>query len=107
MAALSLKERMAANDEAFKKTGNLYIETHEKRRASNENFVESGLLRDDSWLFIIGDRQKAYIFATKHLKHIYDNNLCKIRFVKQKTSKGFLLPVKEAEKYVVRIIDFK
>ena len=48
--------------------------------------------------------KKIYIFSKKHLQYLYNQN--KYRQVEIPTSKGFLLPVTDAEKlYAIKIID--
>lgn len=82
-------------DKKIKDTGNIYIEVAEKTNENNKYFVDSGIFRSNSWLYIIGDYETIYIFAVNQLKILYDNK--KYREVETKTSKGYLLPVKEAK----------
>lgn len=91
-------------DGNFRKTGNLYIEIAEKAHPDNPKFVRSGIRRkDNSWLFIIGDEERIYIFATRHLRKLQK----KYKIVSTSTSKGFLMPLKDARKYCIRKIDFE
>ena len=83
-------------DKLFSKTGNFYIETAERQNKNNE-FKPSGIDREDNTLFwCIGDYNKIYILGKKHLQ------LVKNRFkeVITDTSKGYLLPVDYAKKYL-------
>jgi len=91
-------------DGLFRETGNLYIETAEKAHPNNERYVESGIYRsDNSWLYIIGDEQTFYVFAITILRLL---NECGRYTIKQKpTSHGFLLPLKDAEKFRALRID--
>jgi len=88
-------------DGLFRETGNLYIETAEKSHPNNEKYIPSGIYRkDNSWLFVIGDEGIIYIFSTKYLRmlgHRYEKKI-------KTTSKGFLIPLAEAEKYCIRKI---
>jgi ribosomal protein L37AE/L43A len=83
-------------DMKFKDSGNLYIEIAEKQNENNENYVTSGIFRNDnSWLYVIGDYEEIFIFGKKHLQAIYKQN--RYKEVETPTSKGFLLPVKDAK----------
>lgn len=95
-------------DDLRKKTGNLYIETAEKSNPDNKAYVPSGIFRDDNtWLYVIGDYTKIYIFSKKQLKTLYSDKtkMEKIRKVVIPTSRGFLIPEAYAEKFfAIRII---
>lgn len=87
-------------DRNFRKTGNFYIETAEKTKASLKDFYPSGILRDDNtWLYIIGDYETIYILSKRQLKILQKLN--KFKEVKNTTSMGFLLPVTYAERFLV------
>jgi len=90
-------------DGGFRNTGNLYIETAEKSHPDKEQYVSSGIYRGDSWLFVIGDEQTFWIFSTKYLQKL--EKLNRYRRVIKTTSKGFLMPLDEAERYSIRRID--
>jgi len=86
------------NDNNFRKTGNLYIEIAEKSNAENISFVSSGIYRNDNtWLYLIGDINKIYVLSKKQLKILHQSK--KYKEVETQTSKGFLLPLIEVEKY--------
>ena len=88
-------------DGQFRKTGNLYIETAEKAHPDNSNYVPSGIYRpDNSWLFVIGDELTIYIFSTKYLRLLEK----RYKRVEKPTSRGFLMPIDDAEKYSIRKI---
>jgi len=92
-------------DNNMKNTGNLFIETAEKRNADNERWIASGIMRvDGCWGYLIGDYTEAYLFLKKHLKNLqakYPFNF-PIITIGVKTSRGFLLPkVKYAEKFKI------
>ncbi len=95
------------NDTLFPKTGNLYIEIAEKSKADNKNFVKSGIFRNDNtWLYVIGNMERIFIFSKKQLQFFYEKK--KFKEVENLTSKGYLIPVKEAEKvYALKIIETK
>lgn len=86
-------------DKRFRKTGNFYIETHAKPKNSTE-FHEEGIYRDDNTIFwCIGDYEGFYLLSKKQLKQIHKKGI--MHEVATDTSKGFLLPVEYAQKYLV------
>jgi len=89
-------------DGKFRETGNLYIEVAEKSHPDKPSYTKSGIHREDnSWLFVIGDEKTIWIFSTKYLRMLED----RYRPVQKPTSKGFLLPLNEADKYCIRKIE--
>ena len=90
-------------DDKFKATGNVYIEISEKSNANNINFIESGIYRNDNtWLYIIGDYSILFIFGKEMLKLMHKKK--RYKEVQIPTSKGFLIPKIDAEKYALKII---
>jgi hypothetical protein len=90
-------------DKVFKTTGNLWIETAERHNPDTP-YSDSGIFRNDnSWLYCIGNYDVLYLFQTNILSGmccsgrypIIENNLM--------TSKGFLLPKGDADKYGKKI----
>lgn len=93
-------------DDKFQQTGNLYIEVAEKSHPSNRTYALSGIHRsDNTWLYVIGDEKKFYIFAKSLLQNLHRAKL--FREVQTPTSKGFLLPISSAEKYCAKKITMK
>lgn len=93
-------------DKKFAKTGNLYIETHEKSNPNNQEYVKSGIYRlDNSWLYAIGDYQVIYIFSKRYLQTFHRSN--KFKNITTPTSKGFLINKENAEKYHINKIEFE
>jgi hypothetical protein len=91
-------------DGRFRETGNLYIEIAEKSHPLNYVFIESGIHRkDNSWLFIIGDEKTLYIFSTKYLRYLEK----KYPKTEIPTSRAFLMPISDAEKYCLRKIEIE
>jgi len=94
-------------DRLFSRTGNLYVETHEKADPSNPRYVESGILRrDNSWAYAIGDRSCIYFFHKKVLQKLWrwrDPVSGEHEFQRKTidTSRGFLLPVSVAKEWAV------
>ena len=90
-------------DMMFEKSGNLWIEIAEKTDPKNPNYVNSGIMRDDnSWLFIIGDYKKLFVFTIKDLRMEVHSH--EIRENNMKTSMGYLLPEDEADLLACLII---
>ena len=90
-------------DDKLKETGNLWIETHERRNKDKE-YVKSGIFRDDNTIkYIIGDYLRIFIFDKETLKDLVKQK--EIKENNRKTSKGFLLSTIEAFDYAERIID--
>lgn len=90
-------------DMRIKDTGNLYFEVAEKSNPSLLDYSPSGIMRDDNtWLYLIGDYDHAWIFSKNQLKQIYKcRDSWKRRGIierKTETSIGFTYPVESAEK---------
>lgn len=93
-------------DMRFKETGNLWIETAEKSSPEVKEYSPSGVFRNDNtWLYLIGDYDVMFVFGKKTLKRLSSEYA--VRENNMKTSKGFLLPRKDAEKYAELIIEEK
>lgn len=84
-------------------TPNLYIEKQEKRHAAQTEWYDSGIWREDNtWLFVIGNLKKIWVFSKNMLKGLDGSE--KVRPVETATSKGYLLPQEEADKYAATVI---
>ncbi len=90
------------NDQMFKNTGNLFISVE---REYGYTTHPSGIFKNQSWLYVIGDKDCFYIFSTKQLRQIYNGNKPKLfngfKTPKGGTEKGFLLSTKMADKFCV------
>lgn len=83
-------------DKRFRESGNLFIETAETHHQSSP-MKPSGIYHDaDPWMIIIGDKATFWAFATKHLRVEHKSGM--FREVSTPTSRGFLLPVSDAER---------
>ena len=93
------------NDTKFSITGNFYVEIAEKSNANNLNYIASGIFRNDNtWLYVIGNKEWIYVFAKNQLILLYNAKIYKE--VITSTSQGFLLPIKDArEKWAIKIIE--
>lgn len=92
-------------DQKFSKTGNLWIECSEKANQRPGNYIESGINRNDNtWLYFIGDYDTIFIFAKTMLMGLSQSGRYLMRENNTKTSVGFLLPAKDAERYAAAIL---
>jgi len=90
------------NDQRFSQTGNLFISV---AREYSYITYESGIYKNQSWLYVIGNEDEFYIFAVKHLKQFYEHNK-PILFNGFKSDnngidKGFLLSKKQADRICI------
>ena len=92
-------------DMKFKNTRNLWIEVAEKARPRPGAYAESGINRsDNTWLYCIGDYDKFYIFAKVFLVALAQSGRYRILENGTKTSEGYLLPEKDADKYAAAVL---
>ena len=91
-------------DDKTKETGNVYIEVSEKSNPANPEYIASGIYRNDNtWLYIIGNYEKIFIFPKSYLRMLHSKG--KFKEVQTPTSKGFLIPAKQAEElYSIKTI---
>lgn len=101
-------------------TGNIYIEVAEKSNPANEQYVPSGIYRqDNSWLFGIGDYTKFFIFTKRFLKKLHkeaqadqDRPPTERRYPKvvmrepTGTSRGFTFSVEVANLWAAKVLIF-
>ena len=93
-------------DRDILRTKNISIEVGEKSKASNPDYIPSGILRDDnSWLYIQGNYQIIFIFAKSILKLLHKSGRYKINQLE--TLQRFLLPIEEAKKYSAKVLYIK
>lgn len=103
-SGIEIKHDMRFNGEDGKPpTGNLYIEVAEKSNPANYDYYPSGIFRkDNTWLYLIGDYEEAFLFAKNQLITIYaDKANYKTRGIREvitATSIGFIYPVEQALK---------
>ncbi len=97
-------------DKKRKKTGNLCIETAEKAEPRPGPYFPSGIMRNDHWIYAIGDYDIVYFFPTKFLRALCELKNGSGQFAYRryengtKTSEGFLLPEKDAQRYAALIL---
>ena len=60
------------NDRQMSKTGNVYIEFNQTTLRGTTNRDSGIKMKDDSWLYIIGDFQKFFIFGKNQLRSLLD-----------------------------------
>lgn len=81
-------------DAKFKETGNLFIETAEKSYAEQVSFHPSGAMSEDnSWLYLIGDYDEAFIFSKNLLRALCRKDNPAIKYRELPTSQGYLFPL--------------
>lgn len=86
-------------DQNFVSTNNLYIET-EHRVSLEQEYYKGGIFREDnSWLYCIGNYEIIYIFPKNLLVLLYNSKRYEVIENNLMTSKGFLLPKSDADKY--------
>lgn len=91
-------------DDRLEETGNLYIEVAEKTKAENQQYISSGVMRNDNtWLYLIGNYNEIFIFDKKILKRMYLSR--KHKEVEIPTSKGFLLKREVAKEWAANHIN--
>lgn len=93
-------------DKRFKETGNLYFEVSEKSSPDKPNYTPSGIFREDNtWLYLIGDREQAYMFTINMLRQLYSQRSYWQRYgIEEKqtpTSTGFILPVENIKPWMI------
>lgn len=83
-------------DKKFRGSGNLFVEISETHHPSSP-LKPSGIYHDAGpWLIVIGDKSTFWAFVTKHLRDAHKSG--KFREVPTATSRGFLLPIEDAER---------
>jgi hypothetical protein len=94
------------NDCNLQKTGNLFLEVEEKTNPDNSKYIPSGIYRNDnSWLYVIGDYTRLYIFSPKYLRWIVRKQKYRLVESGTKTSRGYLMPICDAENYCLKRIE--
>lgn len=86
-------------DKVFETSGNLWIEIAE-RQDPYTPYSESGIFRkDNAWTYCIGNYDVLYLFSRKTLVGLYESGCYPTIHNNIMTSRGFLLPKSDAEKY--------
>lgn len=90
-------------DKLMSQTGNVYIEVAEKSRPNILQYTRSGIFREDNtWLYLIGNYNEAFIFSKNMLRGIYlskeEWNRYDIREIRKETSLGFIMSVEKTKK---------
>lgn len=100
------------HDMRMKETGNLYFEVAEKSNPDILEYTPSGIMRcDNTWLYLIGDYEQAFLFSKQQLKTLYaDKQRYAQRGIRGRqtpTSIGFTYPIANAMKGIcLRRFDF-
>lgn len=72
--------------------GNLFIEVAERKNTC-ESFLPSGIYANDSLLYLIGDYERYFLFATNTLRMIHKSGGYPEITIMRQTSRGFKLPI--------------
>ncbi len=102
------------NDTLIEKYGNVYVEYQEKSGAGNNDYVNSGILKNDLCeYFLIGTQKKFYIFKKSRLIQIFKEEIRNkskgissprgILFKQITTSKGYVYPVRNAKNDIITL----
>jgi hypothetical protein len=94
------------NDTQISVYGNLFIEVAERRNLSMP-FMASGIYAGNSILYLIGNHERYFLFATNTLRAIHQSGRYREITIARNTSRGFKLPIQDvrenlwmAEEYV-------
>jgi hypothetical protein len=90
-------------DDKLATTGNMWIEVEEKSSPSRPAYVPSGIQRN-SVEYLIGNYDELYRFATTLLRRMWQSGRYQVIENKLKTSRGFLLPRVDAERFATQIL---
>ena len=94
-------------DGMMEKTGRIYIEIQEKTNANNDNYVDSGIYRNDNTrIWCIGNMTQLFLFSKQKL--IWLDRLDPPFLYRPKptgTSIGFCIPVKNAKKLCLDYVE--
>lgn len=86
-------------------TNQLSIEISEKSNANNQNYVPSGIFRNDnSWLYIQGNFMCFWVFSKKFLISLFETGRYEVRA--HPTITTFYLPIEQADKYSCKKFTF-
>lgn len=89
------------HDRKFHETGNLFIEIAEKTDASLPEYTPSGVMREDnSWLYLVGDYEQAFIFPKKLLRAfcVPSNKQIEFKEIMNGTALGYTFPLEYIER---------
>lgn len=93
------------HDEKFAGSGNLWIEIEEKARPRPGPYAPAGIYRNDNtWLYIIGNYDHVFIFQKTLLQILHRSGKCRVIENNTKTSRGFLLPDSNANKWAAAVL---
>ena len=90
-------------DRRWKETGNLFIETRERRNADGTSAWRPAGIYDAAapWFYLIGDRNKLWLLSVALL--IRMDFSAKYPRASLPTAEGFLLPVGVADQWAIRL----
>ena len=93
------------HDEKYQQTRNLWIEVSEKAHPRLGDYAPSGVYRqDNAWLYVIGDYETVFGFPKRLLQALARSDRYPLLENGTKTSKGFLLPDADAQRYAAFVL---
>lgn len=98
--ALGLEVKL---DRRWRETGRLFIETEERWNA-DVPFRPAGIY-GPNWLYLIGDQEHFWLFATRILQNIECHCEVKQAPAERPTARGFVLPVEKADRWAAWVFD--
>lgn len=95
-------------DTRILETKNVSIEVAEKSKSANANWIPSGIMRkDNSWLYIQGNKDIVFIFSKKYLQQIYKVKYSEKFREPKPTIRTFLIPLEFAYKWAIKFFDLR
>lgn len=98
MSGIEIKhDKWLSGEDGKPATHNIYLEAYEKSNPNNTFYVPSGIYRSDHcFLFLVGNYDEVFLFCTKQLRRVYENEQWYkergVRKVETPTSKAIVWP---------------
>ena len=93
------------HDKQISVYGNLFIEVAERRDLCMPYFP-SGIYAGDTLLYLIGDRERYFLFATNTLRAIHRSGKYPVITIRRNTSQGFKLPITDVRENLWMIEEY-
>lgn len=91
-------------DQHFARSRRLWIEYAEKAEPRRGLYVSSGIMRLEHWLYIIGDYQRIFVFASKQLRALKQSGRYPEQENRYGTSLAFFLPDADALRFAIAVL---
>lgn len=81
-------------DQKVEETGNLFIETRERRDSSGKShWREAGIYdQHNPWFYLIGDSKKLWLLNVRELRRLFESLNPKCTSKQTATAEGFIIP---------------